>query len=263
MRSPAPCGDGGGGVGGLQGSDEVRAPDWESNDGAVRLFLGDCRELLAELPAGSVDAVVTDIPYGEVNRESGGLRVLDKGIADIETFTLAFAVDQSARLASTAHIFCGTEQVSELRARFVEAGMTTRLCVWEKSNPSPMNGECFWLSSIEACVFARKPTAYFGEFCQSPVWRGPIEREQVHPTQKPDWLIRRLVRAGCPEHGTVLDFCLGSGTTAVAAIRTNRRCIGVEREPAYFNLAVSRLTAELSRTPLFPDPPAVQRELIQ
>ena len=219
-------------------------PTWQTSDGAIRLFHADCLRILPTLEG--VDAVVTDIPYDEVNRDSGGLRNLNKGAADVATFSVEEAAG-FAMLGASAYVFCGMEQVSELRKSFVDAGLTTRLCIWEKTNPSPMNGECFWLSSIESCVFARKPKAYFAEHCKSPVWRGPVEREQVHPTQKPLWLFTRLVAASSPPDGSVLDFCMGSGTTGIACIRTGRKFIGIEKEEKYFNIAVSRIEGEIRK----------------
>lgn len=206
----------------------------------VRLYRGDCLAVLPTL--GTVDAVVVDIPYGEVNRESGGLRNLDKAEADVATFPLSSVVEQSSRLAKSVYVFCGIEQVSELRAGFLDCGMTTRLCVWEKTNPSPMNGEHFWLSSIEACVFARHSKAYFSENCASAVWRGPIAREPVHPTQKPTWLMRKIIRASVPKGGVVLDFCMGSGTAGVAAMREGCGFIGIELDPTHYATALRRLT---------------------
>ena len=237
-------------------------PTWQTSDGSVRLYLGDCLEVLPTLEAGIVDAVVTDIPYGEVNRDSSGLRNLDKGAADTVTFSTDEAAAECIRLAGTVYLFCGIEQVSPLRAKFVAAGLTTRLCVWEKTNPSPMNGDRLWLSSIESCVFARKPRVYFSEHCESPVWRGPTAKRQQHPTQKPVWLMQRLVRASVPNAGAVLDFCMGSGTTGVACVRTGRKFIGIEKEPKYFDIAVKRIEAELNRAPLFDEPVAVQKELL-
>ena len=205
----------------------------------IRIYHGDCREVLPKLEP--VDLVLTDIPYGEVNRESGGLRSLDKGGADDVTFSLSDAVTFSSMLASSAYLWCGTEQASYLRAGFAFAGMSTRLCVWEKTNPSPMNGEYLWLSALEVCIFARKPKAYFSEHCCSPVWRGATEGNDFHPTQKPEWLFRKLVKASCPEGGTVLDFCMGSGTTLRAAKDLGRKAIGIEIEDRYCEIAARRL----------------------
>jgi hypothetical protein len=73
-----------------------------------------------------------------------------------------------------------------------------------------------------------------------------------HPTVKPLALIRWLVRLACPSPGgTVLDPFLGSGTTALACLQEGRRCVGVEKEPAYVETARKRLAAERAKLPLF------------
>jgi hypothetical protein len=169
--------------------------------GRATLYLGDCRDILPILP--KVDAVVTDPPYGEVNRASSGLRNLDKGAADVADFNLQELAKTLAKLGRSVYVWCGTEQVSEFRRALVEQGFSTRACVWEKTNPSPMNGEYLWLSSIELCVFGKDAGAPFLERCASPVWRVPVERDQVHPTQKPVTLMMRQIgqrscqRASC------------------------------------------------------------------
>jgi DNA modification methylase len=220
----------------------------------VTIYCGNCENVLSSI--SSVDTIIADIPYAEVNRDSGGLRNLDKGDADDETFSAEYVVKKCTKIASgSIYIFCGIEQVSPLRGGFVDAGMTTRLCVWEKSNPSPMNGDRLWLSSIECCVFARYPNAYFGSHCESPVWRGPVERDQVHPTQKPLWLMEKLVEASVSPNGVCLDFCMGSGSTGVAAVKLGRKFIGIEKNPDYCNIAIKRIgEAEFGR-PILVAPP--------
>lgn len=153
--------------------------------GNATLYLGDCLELLSSLP--KVDAVITDPPYAEVNRESAGLRNLDKGAADTRTCTNAEII-QVLTLGATVYVWCGIDQISPLRVGLKELGYATRLCVWEKSNPSPMNGQSLWLSALESCVYGKRERAYFDEFCKPPVFRGPSEDKQEHPTQKPVWL---------------------------------------------------------------------------
>lgn len=212
---------------------------------SVTLYEGDCLDVLPTLTG--VDCIIADVPYGEVNRKSSGLRNLDKGNADIETFDVEYVSDLCYRISNTTYIFCGIEQVSVIRKKFVSNGFSTRLCVWEKSNPSPMNGENLWLSSIECCVFGRKKNSYFGEHCASAVWRGPVARNQIHPTQKPTWLFKRLIKASCPSHGTVVDFCAGSGTTGVAAILEGRKAILIEKDPKYCDI-IRRRIAEAEAT---------------
>jgi site-specific DNA-methyltransferase (adenine-specific) len=209
--------------------------------GLATLYLGDCLEILPTLP--KVDAVITDIPYAEVNRPSNGLRLLDKGAADISTFTLAdFVSGVDAVMSSgSVYVFCGTEQVSDLRRQLVELGYSTRLCIWEKNNPSPMNGEHIWLSGVECCVFGKKNGGVFNEKCQVPVWRHKIEQGQEHPTQKPVALMGRLVRASSNKGHTILDPTCGSGTTGVAAVQDGRKFIGIEIDPKYFDIACRRI----------------------
>ena len=81
----------------------------------------------------------------------------------------------------------------------------------------------------------------------------------VHPTQKPVrvilWCLLFL-----PEARTIFDPFTGSGTTAIACIRTGRRFIGCEIEPRYFDIAVKRIKAELSQPRLFkPEPVKVEQ----
>ncbi len=219
----------------------------------IKLYQGDCLEIMPTLPAASVDLVLTDIPYGKVNRASSGLRNLDKGAADVVTFSLEDLVSEVVRVCSgSAYIFCGTEQISTLRALFVAAGLTTRLGIWEKTNPSPMNGQRLWLSSVECCVFARKSKAAFNEHCKSSVWRLATQQGKLHPTQKPLALMERLVLASSNPGDTVLDNCMGSGTTGVACVNTGRNFIGIEKDSAYFSIAEKRINDALGDINILP-----------
>ena len=63
----------------------------------------------------------------------------------------------------------------------------------------------------------------------------------LHPTQKPVALYEYLIRTYTNEGDTVLDFCMGSGTTGVAAMRSNRKFIGVEKDADYFAISERRI----------------------
>jgi site-specific DNA-methyltransferase (adenine-specific) len=69
-----------------------------------------------------------------------------------------------------------------------------------------------------------------------------------HPTQKPIALIERCLLASTKEGDFILDPFLGSGTTAVAALRNGRRCVGIEADEAYVKLSIERLRVESQRT---------------
>lgn len=62
-----------------------------------------------------------------------------------------------------------------------------------------------------------------------------------HPTTKPTWIMERLINVSTNPGQTVLDFCMGSGTTGVAAMLTGRRFIGIELDPNYFTIAAERI----------------------
>lgn len=121
----------------------------------------DCIEFMKNMSDGMVDLTLTDIPYGVVNRNDNGLRSLDKGLADVMQFDLTEFLNEIYRTAkSTMIIFCGKEQLSPIHKFFSEKQArhlgTVRQLVWEKTNPSPMNGRHIYLSGIENAVWFKK-----------------------------------------------------------------------------------------------------------
>ena len=202
----------------------------------------DCMKVMRCMSDNSVDLTVTDIPYSEVNRKSNGLRNLDKGKADIVTFDLVDLVDELCRITKgSIYMFCGIGQVSEIRKQMINNKMSTRLCIWEKTNPSPMNGDKIWLSGVECCVYGKFPKATFNEHCKNTVFKAPCGRNKIHPTQKPLELIERLVLASSNEGDLIFDPFMGSGTTAVACKKNKRNYFGCELDVGFYGLAVERV----------------------
>lgn len=208
----------------------------------------DCIEGMERLDDNSIDMILTDIPYGEVNKKSNGLRKMghfDKGNANTITFDIEVFLKECVRVCSGCiYIFCGSEQVSSIRRYFIEQKMSTRHCIWEKTNPAPINGKHIWLSGIENCIYAKKSGATHNVHCKNTVWRFPNGRGKQHPTEKPLKLFEFLIEASSNEEMLILDPCLGSGTTAVAAKKLNRNYIGFELDKEYFNLAQKRILEE-------------------
>lgn len=215
--------------------------------GNGQFWRGDCLELMADIPDGSVDMVLTDVPYNEVNRKSSGLRNLDKSLADSAPFDLEKLIRKISTVCSgSAYIFCGTKQISPI-IEMMEDNFSIRLGTWRKTNPSPMNGNRMWLSGSEFCVVGRKSGATFNEHCKGAVWDHKIERSKIHPTQKPVGLFERLISASTNPGDVVLDPFAGSGTTAIAAERTNRKWICIERDREYYEKACERVKDEIHR----------------
>lgn len=199
-------------------------------------------DTMAKMPSDCVQCVLTDIPYDEVNRDSGGLRTFDKAAADEITFTIPDFVNELVRVCTGSfYVFCGQMQLSMIDAYFRAAGLTTRTIVWEKTNPAPTNGDKLWLSGIELCVFARKPLATFNGSCRNTVLRYPAGQSKLHPTQKNVELFTDLLLTSTNEGDTVFDPCCGSGTTGIAALSHKRKFIGVERDSTFYELSKRRI----------------------
>ena len=207
------------------------------------LFESDCIEFLKSLDKNTIDLVLTDIPYNHVNRNSNGLRTLDKEDADILTFDLeTFSKELFRVTRGSMYIFCEHFQLAELGKHFDKLKCSMRVCTWEKTNPSPMNGQHIWLSSTESCLFIKKPGATFNEHCQSAVWRESVERAiKDHPTPKPVLLMKRLIEASSNPGDIVLDPCMGSGAIGLAAKMSNRQFWGCDINLDYVIKAKERL----------------------
>ena len=180
---------------------------------------------------GQFDLTLTDIPYGEVNRSSNGLRSLNKEDADIMTFNLQDFLNEVYRVTkSTIIVFCGKEQISEIHSYFSgkqKSGKgTVRQIVWEKTNPSPMNGQNIYLSGIENAVWFKKR---------------PCGRNKIHPTEKNHNLLKELILDNSNVDDIVFDPCMGSGSSCLVAAENGRRYVGVELKQKYYDLAVQRM----------------------
>lgn len=210
----------------------------------------DCMEGMRLMKEQGVkaDCLLTDLPYGEVNRKSNGLRMLDKAKADRPTFDLMVYLDSVIQVVKGNFlIFCGTEQVSVIRKFFVAHDMITRLLIWEKTNPSPMNGQTVYLSGIECCVYAKARGGVFNGFCKNTVFRYPCGTNDIHPTMKPLALWYELLRDNTNEEQIVLDTCMGSWTTAVACHKLNRKWIGFELDGEYYKKGQQRYLETISQ----------------
>ena len=210
---------------------------------SCELLQGDCLELMQKLPNGSVNFTLTDIPYNAVNRNSNGLRNLDKGKADEITFDLQDFLEQVYRITSNSIcIFCGKEQFSTIYQFFANKKGTVRPIIWEKSNPSPMNGQYIYLSGIELAVWFKKSGAKcFNAHCKNTVFKYPNGKSKMHPTEKNHDLLKELILDNSNPGDLIFDPCMGSGTTGLMSLETGRNFIGMELDPEYFNIASSRI----------------------
>ena len=195
------------------------------------------------MAGNSVDFLLTDIPYDTVSRPDNGLRNLDKDRAGVLKFDLDDFVEQCYRIAKNSIcIFCGKEQFSQIYKFFAGKKGTVRPVVWQKSNPSPMNGQHIYLSGVELAVWFKKSGAkVFNAHCKNTVFKYPNGNSKIHPTAKNLALFEELIRDNTNECDIVLDPCMGSGTTGVACKNLNRNFIGIEIDEKYFSIAKQRI----------------------
>lgn len=203
-------------------------------------------DYMKTMEEGCVHLTLTDIPYGVVNRDSNGLRNLNKEDADVMTFELQDFLSEIYRVTSgTIIIFCSKEQISEIYKFFDEKQKkklgTVRHLVWEKTNPSPMNGQYIYLSGIENAVWFKKKGATFNAHCKNPVFRYACGRSKLHPTEKNHDLLKELILDNSNEGDIVFDPCMGSGSHLLVAKENNRQWLGVELNREYFRIASERV----------------------
>ena len=211
----------------------------------VDLRNDDCMEYLCGvLPDDCVDFTLTDIPYNVVNRSSNGLRSLDKGNADILTFDLTVFLNEVYRVTKNSIcIFCSKEQFSDIYSFFADKKGTVRPVIWQKSNPSPMNGQYIYLSGVEFAVWFKKSGAkVFNAHCKNTVFKYPNGSSKLHPTEKNHELLKELILDNTNENDIVFDPCAGSGSHLLVALENNRRAMGIEINPYYCKLAKDRIT---------------------
>lgn len=224
------------------------------------IIFGNCMDEMPKIPNDFIDLTLTDIPYEKVNRKDSGLRNLNKENADIKTFELQDFLREIYRITKgTIIIFCGNEQYSQIYSFFSSKqkdGLgTVRQLIWAKTNPSPMNGQYVYLSSIENAVWFRKKGATFNAHCKKNYFLFPTGRSKLHPTEKNHELLKELILDNSNSGDLVFDACMGSGSHLLIARTEGRRILGVEINPEYFKIAEERLSKLNSEGKFFSSQP--------
>lgn len=208
-----------------------------------KVYNADCLEGMKRIPDNHVNITLTDIPYGVVNRKSNGLRNLNKEEADDFNIDMDELLREIYRVTEgQIIIFCGKEQFSEIYKFFADKKGTTRSIIWQKTNPSPMNGQYVYLSGVEHAVwFKPRGRKVFNAHCKNTVFTYSNGSRKIHPTQKNLDLFKELIIDNSSEGEIVFDPFMGSGTTAVAAIDTGRNYLGFELDVEYHKLSEQRI----------------------
>ena len=210
-----------------------------------QIFNIDCIEYMKTLPNNSVDMTLTDIPYNEVNRSDNGFRNLDKGMADVMTFSLEEFLNEIFRITkSTIIIFCGRGQLSEI-SKFFDTKQkkklgTPRQLIYKKTNPMPSNGQYIYLSGIENAMWFKKRGGTFNAHCKNTVFEYPVGSGKLHETEKHYGLLKELILDNSNEGDLIFDPCAGSGSHLLVAKENGRNYLGCELYTPYYETIKKR-----------------------
>jgi len=234
----------------------------------VKLYLGDCLEILPALKAGSVDFIFTDPPYGHNNNngdliqrreaalghgEAGEARAIanDGGKEANELFRAV--LPEFNRLLQPGCCCCccccgggGPDpQFARWSLWLDEAIGFKQMIVWDKG---PMGMGWHYRRSYETVLVSEKPGAACHWYDETNrveniirKFRKIIPNAEQHPTEKPVELAKHFILLHTRPGDLVCDPFMGSGTTGVACVQTGRNFIGIEIDPNYYAIAEKRI----------------------
>lgn len=229
-----------------------------------KIHHGDCLELMKDIPDGSIDMILCDLPYGTTQNKWDSVIPLDRLWEQYNRI-----IKDNGAIVLTAQTpfdkVLGASNLKMLRYEWI----------WKKtSGTGHLNAKKMPMKNHEnILVFYKKLPKYNPQFTKGKPYdvvysthsknygkqkdgirtindgfRYPLtvqefkyDKEKLHPTQKPVELFEYLIKTYTNEGETVLDNCIGSGTTAIAALNTSRFFIGIEKEKEYVDIANKRI----------------------
>lgn len=219
----------------------------------IELYQGDCLEVMKNIPDGSVDLVVTDPPYEITTTGAGMYKQADKQyVKELNGMKDGFSeevLDELCRVMKKINIyfFCSQKQIIPLLDYFVKKKKCNwNILSWHKTNPIPACGNKYLTDTEFILFFREKGVKVYGSFDTKRTWYAtPLnqsdKKKYGHPTVKPLSILENLVVNSSQEGEVVLDLFMGSGSTGVACLNTNRNFIGIELDRNYFTIAENRI----------------------
>jgi DNA modification methylase len=187
----------------------------------IKLICGDCLEVMKSMPDKSIDAVITDPPYGLGEKMNGGTWGADNKYAVMREWDRCLPqniVDELLKLNIPSVIWGGN---------YFDLPKTRCWLIWDKPSLNTLSDfEMGWTNLDKLSKRFRYNRSWDGRF---------------HPTEKPVSLMKWCIEKATNEGDTILDPFMGSGTTGVACVQTGRNFIGIEIDPGYFKIAEKRI----------------------
>ncbi len=241
----------------------------------MSLFHGDCIEILPKIPSKSIDAIICDLPYGCTQNEWDCM--IDIGFLWDEYNRIKKAENSPIILFGSGmftSILMQSNRSSWKYNLIWEKSTVTGflnanrqplrshediLVFYDKQpvyNPQKIPGQKIHSrgsigknrsgANYNSCINTPEPEENVGmKFPRSVLHFDTVPpSKKQHPTEKPIELLKYLIKTYTNVGDMILDNCIGSGSTMVAAIRTKRNCIGIEKEKKYFDIALNRMKNE-------------------
>jgi len=230
------------------------------------LHLGDCLDVMQDIPDGSVDMVMTDPPYGTTACKWDSVipfepmwaqlkRIVKPNGAIVlmasQPFTSALVMS-NVKMFKYCWVWHKQKPTNFYQVKWQPLKEHEDIAIFCKTVPNyyPQGTESISVKSGRKNKSGNLYSKYNGGDYVQKVGNYPRsikffptegDKGRLHPTQKPVALMEYLIRTYTNVGETVLDFTMGSGTTGVAAANTMRKFIGIERDPDYFQIAQSRI----------------------
>tara|TARA_R100001460_G_scaffold19486_1_gene40581 strand:+ start:280 stop:1014 length:735 start_codon:yes stop_codon:yes gene_type:complete len=239
----------------------------------MKLYNGDCLEVMQTLPDNSIDFILTDLPYGKTRLHWDKIISFEpmwkelKRIRKNNTAIALFSTEPFSTLLKNSNFneykfdwyWKKNRGVGHLNAKQRPMLDIELITMFYKKQPiyNPQNIEKANIKRNNISKINNKTSFYLQnqkDFNRSNYKNYPkttIEFKAVkssnrlHNTQKPTELLEYLIKTYTKENETVLDFTMGSGSTGVACVNTNRDFIGIELDEKYYNIAKERIDEKL------------------
>lgn len=232
-------------------------PEFEP-EATIHLHHMDCMAMMSAQQPDSFHLVCTDPPYDRKRSLISHIaRANINNEVEWDKLDIGWVLQAGKVIIQGGHLlaFCPIEAVGAYELACQAAGLTYRMTlIWHKTNPGTAHRPTY-IHSVEAIVWATKGDKYYFKpwsnagapeahnLIQGPICVGGERLD--HPTQKPLWLMERLMKQHVPMNieARVLDPFAGTGTTLVAAKKLGLRAVGSELEKEYIDMARLRLEA--------------------
>ena len=210
----------------------------------------DCIGGMNGIPSESVDLIVTDPPYlisYKTNHRKNKDHKFTKEIAnDNNPSVISKYIEECYRILkndSAMYMFCGFDKVDFFKKELEKYFKVKNMIVWVKNNHTAGDLKAQFGKKYELVFLVNKGRALFNGKRLTDVWEFDrvVGNNQLHQNQKPLELIEQCITKHSNVGDVVFDGFIGSGTTAIACLNTNRNYIGFELDKGYFDIANDRI----------------------